>query len=100
MDMQYAKASGQLWVHASCLRDTLKFVMTQLSLEGGIDVTDKYLLGRVADDLKRTQYLDGTFEMEFDDDYRQKDRTVSGGKVKTATGYVEEPTCTDKADFK
>jgi len=34
------------------------------------------------------------------DDYRQKDRTVSGGKVKTATGYVEEPTCTDKADFK
>ena len=32
--------------------------------------------------------------------HSQDDRTVSGGKVKTATGYVEEPTCTDKADFK
>jgi len=31
--------------------------------------------------------------------YQQQDRPIASGKVKTATGYVEEPTCTDMHDF-
>ena len=30
---------------------------------------------------------------------RQDDRTLADGKIKTSTGYVEEPTCTDRQDF-
>ena len=30
---------------------------------------------------------------------RQDDRTLASGKIKTSTGYVDEPTCTDRSDF-
>jgi len=32
-------------------------------------------------------------------DYLQDDRKLSSGRIKTATGYVEEDPCTDLADF-
>ena len=31
--------------------------------------------------------------------YPQQDRVLSNGKVKSATGYVNEPTCTDVDDY-
>ena len=31
--------------------------------------------------------------------YPQQDRKLSNGKVKSATGYVNEPTCTDRDDY-
>ena len=33
------------------------------------------------------------------DEFIQQDRTLADGRVKTSTGYVEEPTCTDRSDF-
>ena len=33
------------------------------------------------------------------DELIQQDRTLASGQVKTSTGYVEEPTCTDRNDF-
>ena len=33
------------------------------------------------------------------DDFIQQDRTLASGRVKTATGYVDEPTCTDINDY-
>ena len=33
------------------------------------------------------------------EEQRQEDRPLADGKIKTSTGYVEEPTCTDRSDF-
>jgi len=102
--LAYAHIVGFLWVHADTLRETLKLAAQQVAPE------DDYLRGRIKRDIELTDYLDDDYQVFFDKsvamieakyrNHRQDDRTVSGGKVKTATGYVEEPTCTDKADFK
>ena len=38
-------------------------------------------------------------DVEEERDFSQQDRTLSNGKIKTATGFVEEPTCTDIRDM-
>ena len=40
-----------------------------------------------------------SLKSERPESHSQQDRKLSDGKVKTATGYVEDNTCTDKADF-
>ena len=38
-------------------------------------------------------------DVEEKREFSQQDRILSDGRTKTATGFVEEPTCTDLSEF-
>ena len=91
----YPGKAGMLMAQARFLRKALSVVVETMQARPEYK-SEPWMAGLVhtcSFELELTEYLAQPNRL-------QDDRTVSGGMNKTATGYVEEPTCTDKADFK
>ena len=95
-DFKYVRATGALSAMTRFLIDDLKAAVDLLAGE------EHYQIGQFKITIKHAEQVLADVEASeaISPSIPQQDRPVSGGKVKTATGYVEEPTCTDKADFK
>ena len=96
-DLKYCEAAGRLWSLATFLRKDLLTAIKMLEEAG---ITNDYRLDRFNISLDHTAFLDSkTFGEEFLGDTPQQDRTLASGKVKTATGYVVEPTTEDISEY-
>jgi hypothetical protein len=92
--LTYASISGTLWVHADTMRESLKLVRDKLPEEF------TYLIGRIEDDIKRTEFLAGTFEEYYavvntrlNAQQYPHDRVLANGDTKDGnTGEIIEST--------
>ena len=96
-DLVYCRAAGQCFQLVKQLRESVKEL---LELAAPDSAAHDFVIRKANVNLKLSDFADKEFrEVYFHDEYPQQDRTLSSGKVKTATGYVVEPTTEDISEY-